>query len=122
MRGQRQLRHLQQAQAADPRKPAAPSFRQGEGQGSPISRRNPCRLSWTKMFGPIRQQRSPQPRKNRRLSPLGGEPVDGVDKPTTCPPRPQEQKQKKRTFDALPKPAKLIRYRQRWRRNWPPPA
>ncbi len=66
------------------------------------------------MFGPIRQQRSPQPRKNRRLSPLGGEPVDGVDKPTTCPPRPQEQKQKKRTFDALPKPAKLIRYRQRF--------
>jgi hypothetical protein len=49
---------------------------------------------------------------NCRLNPLGGEPVDGMDKSPTCPPRPQEnKKQKKRTFDVLPKPAKLIRYR-----------
>ena len=40
-------------------------------------------------------------------------PVDGMDKPPACPPRPQaEQKQKKRTFNVLPKPDNLIRYRQ----------
>ena len=40
--------------------------------------------------------------------------VDRMDKPPACPPpRPTaEQKQKKRTFDVLPKPDKLIRYRQ----------
>jgi hypothetical protein len=39
--------------------------------------------------------------------------VDGMDKPSACPPRPQEeQKQKKRTYVVLPKPDKLIRYRQ----------
>ena len=53
--------------------------------------------------------------EKRRLNPLGGEtPVDGMDKPPACPTRPQaEQNQKKRTFDALPKPDNLIRYRQR---------
>jgi hypothetical protein len=40
-------------------------------------------------------------------------PVDGMDKPPACPPRPPaEQKQKKRTFNVLPKPDNLIRYRQ----------
>ena len=39
-------------------------------------------------------------------------PVDGMDKPPACPPRPQEQKQKKRTIHALPKPDNFIRYRQ----------
>jgi hypothetical protein len=46
------------------------------------------------------------------LNPLGGEPVDGVDKSPTCPLRPQENKSKKKwTFDVLLKPAKLIRDR-----------
>ena len=38
--------------------------------------------------------------------------MDGMDKPPACPPRPQEQNQKKRTFGALPKPDNFIRYRQ----------
>src|SRR5271166_6452236 len=51
----------------------------------------------------------------RRLNPLGGAPVDMW---TTASPTLRfahmptgEQKQKQRTFDALPKPDKLIRYR-----------
>ena len=40
-------------------------------------------------------------------------PVDGMDKPPACPPRPQEnRKQKKPTYDGLPKPNNSIRYRQ----------
>ena len=41
--------------------------------------------------------------------------VDRMDKPPACPPPTAEQKQKKRTFDVLPKPDKLIRYRHRRR-------
>jgi hypothetical protein len=51
--------------------------------------------------------------KNAPLKPARRRaPVDGMDKPPACPPRPQEQKQKKRTNHVLPKPDKLIRYRQ----------
>ena len=36
-----------------------------------------------------------------------------MDKPPACPPPTGEQKQKKRTYDGLPKPDNFIRYRQK---------
>jgi hypothetical protein len=66
------------------------------------------------MHRPLRQERNDQRCEKRRLNPLGGEPVDGMDKPPACHPAHEaEQKQKKRTFNVLPKPDNLIRYRQR---------
>jgi hypothetical protein len=38
-----------------------------------------------------------------------------VDKAPPCPQSHRRTKDKKRTFDVLPKPDKLIRYRQGWR-------
>ena len=58
--GQRQLRLLPHAQAADPRKPDAPPFRQGAGQGACLSRRLPRRLSRAKMHRPLRRERQAQ--------------------------------------------------------------
>jgi hypothetical protein len=69
--------------------------------------------SMAKMHRPVRRERSAQGCERRRLNPLGGEPVEMW---TTLPRCPQsheaEQEQKKRTYDVLPKPDKLIRYRQ----------
>ena len=45
------------------------------------------------MHRPLRRERSDQNRcEKRRLTSLGGAPVDGMDKPPACPPRPQENK------------------------------
>jgi len=39
--------------------------------------------------------------------------VDGIDKPPACPPRPQENRTRRSGhMMSLPKPDKLIRYRQ----------
>src|SRR5208282_4288982 len=77
------------AQAADPGKPDAPALRQGARQGPRLRRRLPRRLSRTQMHRPLRPERNDQRCEKRRLNPLGGEPVDGMDKPPACPPRPR---------------------------------
>jgi hypothetical protein len=48
----------------------------------------------------------------RRLNPLSGAPVDMWTTLRLAHIPTGEQKQKKRTFDVLPKPDNLIRYRQ----------
>ena len=76
------------------------TFRQGAGEGAPISRRNPRHFPRAAMPWPLRQDGRPPGRRSpgrtkSRLNPLGGEPVDGLDKPPTCPPRPQENKNRR---------------------------
>ena len=69
---QRQLRVVPDAETANPAKPDAAAFRQGAGQGPPLSRRLPRRLSRAKVHRPLRRERSAQGREERRLNPLGG--------------------------------------------------
>ena len=109
----RQLRLLPDAETADPRKPDAAPLRQGAGQGPRLSRRLPRRLSRTPLHRPLRRERSDQRCEKRRLNPLGGEPVDSGQASGLPTPPQAEQNQKKRTFDVLPKPDNLIRYRQK---------
>src|SRR5208337_2565552 len=91
---------------------AASALRQGEGQGPRLSRRIPCPLPRAALHRPVRREGSDPGCEKRRLNPLGGAPVEMGTTPRRCPHPTGEQNQKKRTFDVLPKPDKLIRYRQ----------
>ena len=106
---QRQLRVVQ-SQAADPGEPAACALRQGDGESASIPRRSHAIFHGPRCLGRY-DHKACAVERQCRLNPLGGEPVDGLDKSPTCPSR-TEQKQKKRTFDVLPKPDNLISYRQ----------
>jgi len=98
--GQRQLRLLPDAQAADPRKPDAAPFRQGAGQGPRLPRRLPRRVPRTPLHRPLRPERNDQRCEKRRLNPLGGETLwDGMDKPPACPHPPTEAEQKQEEAD-----------------------
>ena len=92
---QRQHRDVPSPAAANPAEPAARALRQGAREGAPIPRRHIRDLPRPALSRSLRSQRRNHGLTNCRLNPLGGEPVDGVDKSTTCPPRPQENKSRR---------------------------
>ena len=74
--------------APDPATPDAAPFRQGADQGPHLRRRLPRRLTGPAASAATTRTERSEMRK-RRLNPLGGEPVDGMDKPPACPLRPR---------------------------------
>ena len=68
-----------------PESPLRAAFRQGEGQGPPISRRNPRHLPRPALPRPLRREGSDPGSENRRLNPLGGAPVEMWTTQTRCP-------------------------------------
>ena len=103
-----------------PESPMRPHFVKARVKVARLPRRIARRFPRAQMHRPLRRKGRPADPAKRRLNPLGGEPVDGMDKPRLAHPPTGEQKQKKRTYDALPKPDNLIRYRQRGRRRRKP--
>ena len=100
-------------QATNPGKPDARPFRQGAGQGPRLSRRLPRPLPRAALHRPLRRKRERSSSQERRLNPLGGATCGRHGQASGLPTPPTgEQNQKKRTFDVLPKPDNLIRYRQ----------
>jgi hypothetical protein len=75
-----------------PESPMRAHFVQGAGQGPRLSRRLARPLPRTPLHRPIRREGSHQRCEKRRLNPLGGDLMDGMDKPPACPPRQQENR------------------------------
>ena len=92
---QRQLRVVQPLKLQIPESPLRAALRQGAGQGPSIPRRHPRHLPRAALPRPLRSRGADRGHTDCRLNPLGGEPVDGMDKSTTCPPRPQENKSRR---------------------------
>ena len=110
---QRQLRELPPAQTADPGKPAQGPLRQGKCRSAPLSRRSARHLPRAALPRPLRPERRDQNRKTCGLTPLGRRPVEmwtRQERALTTVPQ-DNINRKKRTYDVLPKPDKLISYR-----------
>ena len=91
---QRQLRLLPNAETANPAKArCAPHFVKARVKVHVYPDGSHAIFHGPRCLGRYdEKERSRTAREKRRLNPLGGEPVDGMDKPPACPPRPQENK------------------------------